>query len=191
MGQHHEETHITVDGDPIRWHRWCLSHGIKPLWIELNTFQRQLMCAIKTHGPESVAWWQQRIVDAGFIIVRVKREIQPYKLDITVHSDTEKRYLDVPTPAEAIYYECHAKFDGPFRPSWHMASRDLYRENRWYVTTRRSRPFDPQEWLDTVAGWARVADGWRDVSVLVGSEYEAAVLDTNPELDARWSSFAR
>jgi hypothetical protein len=107
-------------------------------------------------------------------------------LDITTHGDTGKRWLEV----QAIYWEIHAKFDGPFRPAWHMSSRDLFREDRWYLTRREPQPFRFKEWLDMVQRWALMQDGWRGPSCLAGWEYEAAVLDTNPNLDARWSAFA-
>lgn len=188
---HHEEYHITVGGVNVPcFRRLCESIGVKPLWIELNTFERQLMCAAgpRLGGPEAVT---REFRQRGYEILRVKHEVQPHKIDITTHGDAEKKWLDVPKPESVLYYECHAKFDGPFRPAMYMSSRDLLRSDRWYLTRRQPTPFDPQAWIDMVTTWAAMQDGWREPSRLAGWEYEAAILDTNPELDARWSSFTR
>jgi hypothetical protein len=188
----HQEYHITVTGDPFAWVRTCHELNIKPLWIELNNFERQLMCAIKlTREWEWTAEaWAACIEAHGFTVVRIKDEIAPYKLDVTCHGDDDgKRWLEVPSRDKAIYYECHAKFDGPFRPAWHMSSRDLLRPERWYATNRSEKPFDAKAWVEMVTQWAAMPDGWRGPSTLAGWEYEAAVLDTNPNLDAHWSAF--
>ncbi len=191
MAQHHEEYHITVKGMAVeRFKAACDELRVKCLWIELNTFERQLMCAAKPffNGPFDLA---RKFSDRGFEIDRVKQEIQPHKLDITCHGDHGTRWLEVPDPATVVYYECHAKFDGPFRPSWHMSSRDLLRPERWYATYRSEKPFDAKVWVEMVTQWAALPDGWRGPSTLAGWEYEAAVLDTNPTLDAHWSTFTR
>lgn len=191
---HHEETHITVADNSadnvLRWRAYCAAHGMKALHIELNTFERQLMCAVKTHGQRDVDYHVAGVKLAGFEVVRVKQEVQPYKLDVSTF-DKPDQFLDCPNPVDVVYYECHAKFDGPFRPSWYMSSRDLLREGRWYATKRSATPFNVKEWLDMVQQWAFMQDGFRGPSCLAGWEYEAAILDTNPNLDGHWSSFSR
>lgn len=114
----HEEWHVTVDGvSPLAWETFCCLNGIKPLFIELNNFNTQLMCAAKV-DPSN------RIREDGINIVRIKHEVS------------------VPVFSEAqLYWECHVKLDGPFNPKIHGASRDLYRANRWYVTHRRTAAF--------------------------------------------------
>lgn len=186
----HQEYHITVEGDPLAWVRTCHELNIKPLWIELNTFERQLMCAIKLsrEWEWTAEAWAECITAHGFTVIRVKDAVCPYKLDVSTF-DKPNQFLEMPT--QALYYECHAKFDGPFRPSWHMSSRDLLREDRWYVTRRQPEPFAVKEWLDMVQRWAFMSDGFRGPSCLAGWEYEAAVLDTNPKLDEHWGAFTR
>lgn len=154
----HEEFHVTVTGDPIRWHAFCTDHGIKPLYIELNNFERQLMCAvpydpspaIKNHG--------------AFVIVRLKYEVQ---VAPSMHEPGAK------------YYEVHCKLDGPFMPGEWMASRDLYRDERWYITERKPTPFEPADFAAMVYK--------RYPSQYVEFEYEAAIVDTNPWLDRNWT----
>lgn len=184
---HHEETHITIAHNTVddvqRWRHFCASLGMKALHIELNTFERQLMSAVHTHGNSD--YYAAKVAAAGFIVLRVKREIQPYQLDVSTFNDHGK-FLDCPDPRDVVYYECHVKLDGPFRPAMQMSSRDLLREDRWYVTRRMPQPFNYREFVDMVRGWAALPDDWREPSEVVGYEYEAAVLDTNPELDTNW-----
>lgn len=187
MAQHHEEYHVTVEGDPMYWPEVCSDLGIKPLWIELNTFERQLMCAAKPQ-PGGVLKLAQRIESYGYKIVRMKDEIQPTRLDISTYA-SPCLFLDVPNPADVIYYECHIKLDGPFRPAIRMSSRDLYRDDRWYITTRHEKPFEAAflAHLEAqVRQWVSYPDAYRGSSVIAGIEYEAAVLDTNQALDAHW-----
>jgi hypothetical protein len=119
-----EEFHVTVEGSPVEWYFMCKSEGVKPLWIELNTGELQLMCAARS-----------RIVDFGpdFRIIRVKREV------------SETYPGEHPT-----YYECHVKLDGPFQRNFPMSSRDLYRAERWYATKRSPRPFNPTTFVEAV-----------------------------------------
>lgn len=195
MAQHHEETHITVADNGYanvrRWVDFCRAHSIKPLHIELNTLERQLMCAIRTHGRDDVNWWTGEVAKAGFKVTRIKQEIQPYVLDITTFGDDGKKFLDVPAPRDVVYYECHVKFDGPFRPFIYLSSRDLLREGRWYMTRRSRAPFDVDACVRMFTEWGASPDGWRGASQYAGHEYEAAVLDTNPKLDQHWESFSR
>lgn len=178
-----EEHHVTVEGDPFQWRGFCAQLGIKPLWIELSTFERQLMCAITRRADEAI-----RAINAtgSFKIVRIKHEVQPHTVDCNF-VETGPYIRHVPDVAEVKYYECHVKLDGPFRPAIRMASRDLFRAERWYCTLRTTQPFDPRDFVERVKFWASIADGWRGPSRVAGFEYEACVLDTNPELDARWS----
>lgn len=155
----HQEWHVTVEGDPVRWHSLCERANIKPLYIELNNFERQLMCAAK-QDPRDFYFLTNPAF--GFTTVRVKHEVE--------------RILDGET---ALYYECHVKFDGPFRSQFEMTSRDLYRQHRWYMTLRQEQPFEP---LDFV-GYAKAS---APESRFIGFEYEACLLDTNKELDKRW-----
>jgi hypothetical protein len=177
----HEEWHVTVEGDQHAWRGYCTALGIKPLRIELNTFEVQLMCAIPGqwfidafgHGMDHQAcittlcgMFEQR----HFRVVRVKHELQVAAGEVL--------------PA-ALYYECHIKLDGPFDPCALLASRDLFRTERWYITRRAMDPFDPAVYV------AGAALGLRHFSSspcakVIGHEYEACVLDTNPALDARW-----
>ena len=164
----HEEWHVTVSADPVRWHVACLDMCIKPLYIELNNFERQLMCVAPFNPCE-------RIMQRGIPIIRVKHEVSELAPDET-----------------ACYWECHLKFNGPFQPGLPWSSRDLYRPARWYVTHRQAHPFT-EEVVTRIR--ERVSDrtthptlGWHTgPSEFASYEYEACTLDSNPELDGRWS----
>lgn len=171
----HEEFHVTVAGDPFQWRGFCTAIGIKPLWIELNNLDLQLMCAAN-EDPTSV------IEAAGWQILRNKHEVETHPLDITSMQDEHTRWL--PEVVEgALYYECHVKLDGPFNPHFMGSSRDLFRVNRWYVTKRETRPFDPQPFVNTIR---RMAGLVRLPSVSAEFEYEAAIRDSNPDIDKGW-----
>lgn len=163
----HEEFHVTVTGDPLQWRGFCAKQGIKPLWIELNNFNTQLMCAAAEDPSAAIA-------AAGWNIVRVKHEVQaPPSVDISTHSEP------------VLYYECHVKFDGRFQPQFKMTSRDLFRmwpgdTCRWYATRRQESPFDPEGFAKFIGGMV--------AANLVEYEYEACLRDTNPGLDARWAA---
>lgn len=163
-----EEWHVTVAGvDPVIWATWCAESGIKPLYIELSNFERQLMCAAKTDPTEMITDGIEE--DNGGLpsttrIVRVKHE-------------ASELWDDEVT----VYYECHVKLDGPFRVDWPNASRDLYREQRWYRTRRSLSPFDPDTFRD-------LAHSQSKPSSVAGVEYEVCLSDTNPGLDSRWIS---
>ncbi len=163
-----EEWHTTIahadEHTVARWHTWCRTRGVKPLYIELATGGLQLMCA-------SAADISEAVTKSGFEVVRVKHEVPGA--------------INVSDPGTAYYYECHVKIDGRYCSNLgpDMAvSRDLYRPSRWYVTQRTRRPFRPSMFIDLVTreieriGLARV----------VGAEYEACLLDTNPNLDEGW-----
>ncbi len=178
----HEEFHVTVEGDPFRWQGFCVSHGIKPLWIELNNFETQLMCASPTDPTEFIK-------AAGWPIVRVKQEVAPVSIDVTTHGVDPKdwpqilRTFPLAKGETALYHECHVKIDGPFISWMPMASRDLYRHNRWYVTKRQERPFDPDRFakhvkfiLDHEPGGCRIAE----------HEYEVCIVDSNKDIDKNW-----
>jgi hypothetical protein len=187
----HEEWHVTVDGDPTQWRGWCVMHDIKPLWIELNTFERQLMCAFPGDRGRQVDRGNERAasliegIHHSFNVVRIKHEVAPVKLDVSTHS-SPNTFIETFGDVTPIYYECHVKLDGPFRPAMQMSSRDLFRAERWYVTRRQQTPFNAQEFVDMVRGWVALPDGWRGPSVVHSFEYEAALLDTNPNLDVNW-----
>lgn len=155
----HEEWHVTVapDTDVVEWYLFCRAVGIKPLHIELNNFERQLMCAA-SFDPLTV------ILHAGFTVIRSK-----YEVSALLPGET------------AMYWECHVKLDGPFMPALAGSSRDLYRQERWY-STRRSyvRPFLSSDW---VLATRNAVD---NRNTIAGFEYEAAIFDSNPSLDARW-----
>jgi hypothetical protein len=189
----HEEWHVTVEGDPWKWRQLCDTlRGFKPLWIELNTFERQLMSA-SAFDPRSIrnAYGIPLIEAAGFKIIRVKHEIQPtvVSIDITTQGEERKYYSrPVPEPNTVLYYECHVKIDGTFNPALPLASRDLFRSDRWYVTKRQLEPFSGQEFHDAV----RIALAHMNTPVRASKyEYEAAVLDTYPRLDAEWMALAQ
>lgn len=186
-----QELHITVTGDQHQWRGFCTRLGIKALHIELSTFERQLMCAI----PGS--WWvneygkdvpvvaishslTNEMHRAGFQVVRVKHEHQAEIVEVVgivnhLQREPEQTY-------GVKYYECHVKLDGEFMPYLQMTSRDLFRDERWYCTLRQATPFNPRDFVD------HVRNSTRGHAVIAGWEYEACVLDTNPELDARWAS---
>ena len=167
-----QEFHVTVASvNVVAWIEFCLFQGIKPLWIELNNFERQLMCAARTDPSDAIR-------RAGWRALRFKREVRPVRIDTTIHCDD--KYLTHPTPAVTRYYECHVKLDGPFEPAWHLASRDLLREHRWYLTHRSIVPFDPNKFVDLCRLHIHA-------SVIAGWEYEAAVQDTNECLDSNWT----
>jgi hypothetical protein len=175
MALTHEEWHITVTGDPVLWKNFCTAYGIKPLWIELNNFERQLMCAITSPAKYTK---MKGILHANpelFTIIREKHEAMP--------NGTEQN---------PIYYECHVKLDGFFLPYMGMSSRDLYRENRWYATHRQKTPFDPNDFLEYVKNCVveKLPEFPNSESVIAGMEYEVALVDTNPNLDKRWERTA-
>lgn len=161
--ERHQEWHITVKGDPFEWRRFCHSFGIKPLWIELSNFDRHLMCAI---DREPIFESFTRILEfptSKFEIIRIKHEVMP--------DGTEQN---------PIYYECHVKLDGTFLPYACCASRDLFRDQRWYQTLREPYKFDPKPFVD------HVRESMGADNQIVGVEYEVALTDTNPLLDAGW-----
>jgi len=155
----HQEWHITVEGDPVRWHDFCLRQKMKPLYIELNDFRRQLLCAAQFNPMHNII----AACPHHFRIIRVKHEVSHL----------------LPGDPSPLYYECHVKLDGEFNPELPMASRDLYRADRWYVTRRTQVPFLAQDFV------AAVEDACDDAKV-VGWEYEACLVDTNRALDAGW-----
>lgn len=162
-----EEWHVTVEGvDAVTWANWCAESGIKPLYIELSNFERQLMCAAQDDPSDMILLCTK---EGGGLpgttkIVRVKHEVSELWDDEV-----------------AVYYECHVKLDGPFRVDWPNASRDLYRDERWYRTRRSAAPFDPATFRDLARSQSKP-------SVIAGMEYEACLSDTNPGLDSRWIS---
>ena len=155
----HEEYHVTVEGDPFQWRGFCAAVGIKPLWIELSTFERQLMCAAKYDPTRHIE------LTGAFKIVRVKHEVSELQ-------EFER----------ALYWECHVKLNGPFYAKAPMASRDLYRPDRWYITRREDQPFDYLEFVD----WVKFHSAAREGLTVAGFEYEAALKDTNRDLDGNW-----
>lgn len=165
-----EEWHITVSHDNAsavaNWHRWCQRQKIKPLYIELSNFERQLMCAASRDVSQAVA-------DAGWKIIRVKRE--------------RETQSGASGDLGALYYECHVKIDGQLEDLGPGvgASRDLYRADRWYATQRSNRPFDPSLFIDVV-GRELVRLRPSRSNRIAGYEYEACLLDTNRGLDAGW-----
>lgn len=164
-----QEFHVTVaSDDACRWKKFCASYNaprraghLKPLWIELNNFERQLMyaCSEKVIGE---------VILAQFRIARVKHEV-----DVVFPEDTP------------VYYECHVKLDGRFRADLPWSSRDLYRSNRWYLTHRADRPFSALDFLEEVKRMNRGRDGFGP-STIAGMEYEACLYDSNPSLDRYW-----
>jgi hypothetical protein len=175
MRHRNGEWHVTVKGDPFQWRGFCTAIGIKPLWIELNNFETQLMCAAHENP-------QKEIFQAGWEIIRVKHEVETFPIDITCHQDQHRKVM--PEEIEgALYYECHVKIDGPFQPGFPMSSRDLYRHDRWYVTKREARPFDPGPFASVIA---RCINLRGKQGVVDEYEYEAALIDSNHDLDARW-----
>jgi len=176
----HEEWHITVEGDPFQWRGFCTQLGIKPLWIELNTFERQLMCAITPHmldEQECTIEGLQREIERSFKVVRFKHEVQP----------SDPAQLGRFGPNDIVYYECHVKIDGPFRPELAMSSRDLFRADRWYVTRRSHEAFEPTHFVRSVQDYMH---RHRKPALLAGWEYEAAVRDSNPNIDRLWVEHA-
>jgi len=164
----HEEWHVTVEGDPVTWHQLLtdkrLRAGIKPLFIELNNFELQLMCA-STFDPQTlIRMWNLANPAASFEIIRIKHEVSEVQSGETV-----------------LYWEAHAKIDGPFQPRrFDKTSRDLFRHNRWYVTKRREIPFNQEEFRHIVQ------TGLPFGCTLAEVEYEACLVDTNRELDRDW-----
>ncbi len=164
----HEEWHVTVDGiSPVAWFMVCVALDIKPLYIQLSNGRLQLMCAAKHDVSELVSRLEPNIR-----IVRVKREVSALE------------------PGEtALYWECHVKLDGPYEHEYggsgadpsHGSSRDLFRPERWYVTKRLPHEFDAEQF----AGWVGEVLGDYDTH-RAGYEYEACLLDTNPDLDQGW-----
>lgn len=154
----HQEWHVTVAPDNvIVWNKFCRLWNIKPLYIELNNFNRQLMCAA-SFDPITI------IREGGYEIIRIKHEVSA-----VLPGDT------------TCYWECHVKLNGEFNADAPMASRDLYRQFRWYVTKREYAPFDAQDFANYV-----IQSGIGCMSDVAEFEYEACLLDTNPSLDAGW-----
>jgi hypothetical protein len=172
----HSEWHITVTGDPFQWQGFCASQGIKPLWIELNNFSTQLMCAANFNPTDAIQ-------KAGWNIIRTKHEVSVDLIDVS--TVTKRQFVHGALPEEPVlYYECHVKFDGRFQPQYKMTSRDLFRArngaDRWYATKREEHPFD----ADAFANFIHKLNGER--SHLDSWEFEACLIDTNPGLDDRW-----
>lgn len=156
----HEEWHVTVSGDtdPLEWHTFCRTIGVKPLYIELSNYRTQLMLA----AAEDVS---AQVRAAGFTCARVKHEVSELR-------DGEKPF----------YYECHIKFQGgAFRPDRPGTSRDLYRTTRQYMTKREIAPFEVPAFIARARTMIKHSE-------IAGVEYEICVLDTNPGLDAGWLS---
>jgi hypothetical protein len=173
-----EEWHVTVEGDQHAWRGFCTAIGIKPLRIELSTFEIQLMCAIPgtwvseeygahVNPADAMVALHAEIDRKGFRVVRVKREVQVAAGE---------------TLADALYYECHIKIDGPFNPQAPMASRDLFRDHRWYLTRRELSPFDHEHWVTATHIALKTQPG----AQIHSWEYECAIVDTHPELDSSW-----
>lgn len=172
----HGEWHVTVLGDPFQWRGFCAAIGIKPLWIELNNFETQLMCAAD-HDP------RQEIFQGGWQVIRTKHEVETFPIDITTHNQKGPTWLPE-TIEGALYYECHVKIDGPFKPVFQMSSRDLFRRDRWYVTKREARPFNGKDFAEDID---RVLNHFPGGQCTIDEyEYEAALIDTNHELDDNW-----
>jgi hypothetical protein len=157
----HEEYHVTVLGEPMAWFEFCRGAGIKPLFIELSDRRVQLLCA---------ADFDPRVLiddDGRFKVIR-------YKHEVSALLEGER----------ALYYEAHAKFDGPVRFDFKGTSRDLFRvtgavDGRWYQTRRRvDGPVD-ERFLEDAPVMAKH-------STFVGSEVEIVLEDTNPSLDFDW-----
>jgi hypothetical protein len=178
-----EEYHVTVEGDPFQWRGYCVGANIKPLWIELNNFERQIMCAITPKNLEDDCCDLDAFVkdiSRRFTVVRVKKEVQPAR----------SRRLDVRKSRRVhLLTACHPERDllrvprevgRQVQPRLRRASRDLFRAERWYVTKRQREPFNPDDFARLIANMVSYD------SKFVAFEYEAAILDTNPELDARW-----
>lgn len=165
--ERHEEFHVTVDGvNPIAWFDFCTNQGVKPLYIELNTMGLQLMCGLEDEKAMDVF---TELFGSEFPegkIVRVKHEVN-------VMNDSER----------PVYYECHVKIDGPMLINQPMASRDLYRANRWYLTRRSPNPFSAEDFFRSVQ--KRMEN--RANQKVVEFEYEVCVSDSNPGLDAGWA----
>lgn len=168
VAERRSEYHVTVEGvEPLNWHAFCDEHGIKPLYIELSDCRIQLMCETTfdpTTGPtEDSPSFTDAIMQEfpSAAVVRIKHEVN----------------VDSLTPQDKVlYYEVHCKFDGDMRADRRIASRDLYRRNRWYLTTRSSQPIDIEK-IKTIA------PGLGKGSKFVEAEYEACIGDTNPGLD--------
>src|SRR5688572_6411795 len=94
-----QEFHVTVDGDPFKWRGLCASMNIKPLWIELNNFERQLMCAITgadmlRECVTNVGPYVKDFERAGFQILRTKHEVEVPKIEVTTHGQVGPYYVD-------------------------------------------------------------------------------------------------
>lgn len=159
-----EEYHVTVeDIDPIDWYNFCHEQGVKPLFIELNTMGLQLMCAMDVDPDEMINLLGTEHPNAK--VVRVKHEVN------MMNEDERPKY-----------FEAHIKIDGPMIHTMPMASRDLYRATRWYLTKRSPNPFDAKSWFESVV--RRMEP--RGNQKVVGYEYEVCVADSNPSIDAGW-----
>jgi len=148
---------------------------VKPLYIELSNRNLQLMCAcgqdwLDTKSANGTHEDFLNAVAHAFPDGRVTRL---------------KHEVSALAPGEhALYWEAHVKVDGVFRPDFGMASRDLYREKRWYVTRRLRQQFDGLAFAKLTEGRLKhKADQKYD-----SFEYEAVLIDTNPELDKGWEA---
>jgi hypothetical protein len=116
-----EEYHVTVEGDPFQWRGYCVGANIKPLWIELNNFERQIMCAITPKNLEDDCCDLDAFVkdiSRRFTVVRVKKEVQPARLDVSTFGNPGVFIYSPRVTPNAIYYECHVKLDGKFNPDF-------------------------------------------------------------------------
>jgi hypothetical protein len=165
LAPRHEEWHVTVEGDPLAWATFCQEREAKPLYIELSDRRLQLLSALSFDPEEDTGAgcsFLDEATAAGFKVVRLKHEVSTLR------------------PGEiALYYEAHAKFDGPFRHDQRSSSRELYRGNRWYLTRREAEPFSLEQFEAATRLMSKP-------SKFVGSEYEVCIFDSNPALDDGW-----
>lgn len=185
--RHKGEWHVTVDNECVGdWAEFCQrvtnkGFPIKALYIELNTFERQLMSA-SSWDPRACIdnenATRRYLKKPEFKVLRVKHELAPNwkgRSELPVTYGFPERL--------AVYYECHVKLDGTFAPSMIMSSRDLFRQHRWYVTKRHTTPFSPETFATLVKS---SLERHGNASRVHSFEYEQCVLDTNEELDRNW-----
>lgn len=186
----HYELHITVQHDDVlRFANYCKDIKAKPLYIQLSNGEHpdQLMLAATHHelhtDAEALAWAEDRghWVETQFQVTRIKLESQL-------------------TEGPTVYFEAHWKLDinyaersywlGKVSPLCHeldlLYSRNLFAAPIHYLSQRIYNCTDPLTaeiiFDDTSKAIQRAG------LPLIKTHYERVIWDSNPTLDAGWSS---
>ena len=158
-----EEYHVTVDSlfEPA----YAKTSAFNARWEERGrTLETRLILVSPSLDLE-------RINNAGYAPVRTQH------------------FVSIWLPEERpVYYEGRVTLLGDFRPECYCACRDLFRitEHCWQAVRRTRDPFDMDEFTAQVQSAVAHEHRGRGPSKIVGRDYAACLIDTNPDLDQRW-----